>query len=111
VTGSVSRPWSVGDSGVALAIRLTPKGGRDAIEGIETLADGHCVLRIRVRAVPADGEANAALVRLLAKALRVAPRDVSLVAGAASRIKRVAIAGDGPSLAAALEGLASDKVG
>ena len=58
----------------------------------------------RVRAAPSEGEANAALIKLVARALGVPPRDVSLAAGAAtSRVKRVTVAGDGPSLAAALE--------
>ena len=72
----------VGDpGGIALAVRLTPKGGRDAIDGIETLADGRAVLKARVRAAPSEGEANEALCRLIAKAAGVPPRDVTLVAG------------------------------
>jgi uncharacterized protein YggU (UPF0235/DUF167 family) len=86
-----------------LAVRLTPKGGRDAIDGVEQLADGRPVLKARVRAAASEGEANAALVRLLAKSLGVAPRQVSLVAGATARIKRLKIEGAGPALAAALE--------
>ena len=93
--------------GVTIAVRLTPKGGRDAIDGIEQRADGQCVLKMRVRAAASDGEANDALIRLLARALAVPPRDVLLVAGATSRIKRLTIAGDGPTLAAALEKIAA----
>ena len=89
--------------GVALAVRLTPKGGRDAIDGIAQLADGRCVLKVRVRAAPSEGEANAALVRLIAKAAGVPQRDVVLTAGATARIKQFAIAGDSPTLIAALE--------
>jgi uncharacterized protein YggU (UPF0235/DUF167 family) len=50
-----------------------------------------------------EGEANAALIALLARAVAVPPRDVTLLAGATARIKRLAIAGHGPTLAAALE--------
>ncbi len=89
--------------GVALAVRLTPKGGRDAIDGIAQLADGRCVLKVRVRAAPSEGEANAALVRLIAKAAGVPPRDVALTAGATARVKQLAIAGDPPMLIATLE--------
>jgi uncharacterized protein (TIGR00251 family) len=96
-------PWSASLGGVTLAVRLTPKGGRDAIDGIETMSDNRAVLKIRVRAAPSDGEANAALIKLIAKAVGVPPRDVSLVAGATARIKRLVISGDGPSLVAALE--------
>ena len=86
-------------------MRLTPKGGRDAIDGVETLSDGRAVLKARVRAAPSEGEANDALRRLIAKSVGVPPRDVALVAGAAARIKRLVISGDGPTLIAALEKL------
>ena len=86
-----------------LAVRLTPRGGRDAIDGIERLSDGRRVLKVRVRAAASEGEANAALVRFIAAMLRVAPRDVSLLAGASARLKRLRIAGAGARLAAALE--------
>ena len=100
------RPWVIGADGIALAVRLTPKGGRDAIDGVEQLADRRCILKIRVRAAPSEGEANEALIRLIAKALGVPRRDVALTAGATSRIKRLVISGDGAALAAKLEKLA-----
>ena len=83
-------------------MRLTPKGGRDAIDGVETMSDGKAVLKARVRAVPEDGKANAALVELIAKALRVPRSAVTVVAGQTSRVKTLEIAGDGAELAAAL---------
>lgn len=95
-------PWRAVAGGLVLTVRLTPKGGRDAIDGIEQMADGQSVLKVRVRAAPHEGEANDALVRLLARSLGVATRQVTLVAGAATRIKRFEIAGAGPALAAAL---------
>jgi uncharacterized protein len=101
------RPWSAVAGGVALAVRLTPKGGRDAIDGVELLADGRSVLEARVRAAPSEGEANTALLRLIAKAVGVPPRDVTLAAGATARIKRLMIAGEPPTLIAALEKIAA----
>jgi hypothetical protein len=95
-------PWRVVAGGLVLTVRLTPKGGRDAIDGIEHMADGRSVLKVRVRAAPREGEANDALVRLLAKSLGVPARQVTLAAGATARIKRLEIAGAGPALAAAL---------
>ena len=80
-------------------MRLTPRGGRDAIDGIERRADGRIVLKARVRAAPFEGEANAALCRLLAGALDVALRHVTVTAGATARVKRVEIAGEAKSLA------------
>jgi uncharacterized protein (TIGR00251 family) len=100
---SNERPWLVSADGVTLAVRLTPKGGRDTIDGIERLADGRVVLKVRVRAAASEGEANAALVKLVAKALGVPPRDVTLVAGATARLKRLKISGASATLAAALE--------
>ena len=70
------------------------------------MADGRAVLKARVRAVPSEGAANAALIRLIAQALDIAPRQVTLAAGAWARIKRLMIAGDGAALAAALEKIA-----
>ena len=89
--------------GVSLAVRLTPKGGRDAIDGIELLADGRNVLKVRVAAAPREGEANAALCRLIARTVGVPPRDVDIAAGAAGRLKRLIVFGDAPALIAALE--------
>lgn len=101
----MERPWTATASGLSITIRLTPKGGRDAIDGIETLSDGRTVLKARVRAAPTGGEANAALMSLLAKTLDVPRRTVTLAAGETARIKRIAIQGDGAALAARLERL------
>jgi uncharacterized protein len=102
-------PWSLTPDSVALAVRLTPMGGRDAIDGIDILADGRAVLAARVRAAPAGGEANDALIRLIAKAVGVPPRDVMLVAGPTARLKRLAISGHGPTVIAALEKLSTTR--
>lgn len=69
-----------------IRVRLTPRGGRDAVDGW----DGD-ILRVRVAAAPVDGKANEALVRLLAGRLRVAASRVALASGAAARIKTVEI--------------------
>ena len=101
-------PWTATTDGVVVEVRLTPRGGRDAIEGIERRADGRAVVKARVRAAPSDGEANAALCRLIAGAIDVAPRDVSIAAGATSRAKRVRIRGETASILAALRRLMLD---
>lgn len=105
----VGEPWSRTANGVTLTIRLTPKGGRDAIDGIEVMSDGRAVLKVRVRAAPSEGEANAALIRLIAKAMGLPPRNVVLAAGATGRLKRLMISGDGPILVAALEKIAAPR--
>lgn len=93
--------------GLAVTVRLTPRGGRDAIDGIERRADGQCVLKARVRVAASEGEANAALVALIAHAAGVPRRDVALVSGATARVKRLTVTGHGPTLAAALEKIVS----
>ncbi len=94
--------WMIGPDGIRLAVRASPKAGRDAIEGVFTGGDGRHWLSVKLSAAPSDGAANEALVRLIAKALGVARRDVTLASGAASRLKRFHIAGDPAELAAAL---------
>jgi uncharacterized protein len=90
-----------------VTMRLTPKGGRDSIDGLETLSDGNVVLKARVRAAPHEGAANDALCRLLAKAVGVPPGRVEIAGGATSRVKRVKIVGEAQALRAALEEIAN----
>jgi len=96
-------PWRIEANGLLVVIWLTPRGGCDAIDGIAQLADGRRVVKVRVRAAASEGEANAALVKLIARSLGVAVRDVSLIAGATARLKRVRVSGAGATLAATLE--------
>jgi len=92
-------PYEAGQGGLRVRVRLTPRGGRDAVEGIEVLADGRAVLKARVRAAPEKGAANAALEALLAKLCGVPKSAVTVVAGATARVKMVAIEGDPARLA------------
>jgi uncharacterized protein YggU (UPF0235/DUF167 family) len=73
---------------VRFAVRLTPRGGADHVDGV---ADG--VLRARVAVAAVEGAANQALLRLIADELDVPKRDVRLVAGASSRTKLVVVDG------------------
>lgn len=66
-----------------LAVRVTPRASRDAVEAFD--AEGR--LAVRVTAAPTDGQANAAVSRLLTRFLDIPARDVVLVSGATSRIK------------------------
>ena len=96
-------PWTSTPDGLLLTVRLTPKGGRDALDGIAQLADGRAVLKARVRVAASGGEANSALVQLIARTLAVPPTSVSLIAGDTARIKRLKIAGNAGALATNLE--------
>jgi hypothetical protein len=77
-----------------LHVRLTPRASRNAIEGVMADAAGAGLLRVSVTAVPENGKANAALIELLAKQLRIAKRSIAITAGAAERRKVLFIAGD-----------------
>jgi len=105
----VSAAYSVTPGGVRVTVRLTPKGGRDALEGTTELSDGRKAIKARVRAAPENGAANAALAALLAKEMGVAKRAVSLVSGHTARLKVFDIAGDGAALAARLDTIAKGQ--
>ena len=102
-------PWRTSTTGVSIALRVTPRGGRDDIDGIEQLSDGRSVLKVRVRAIADGGEANRAVLVLLAKSLGVSKASVSLLSGATSRLKQIAVEGDPAGLAEALRQLTSVK--
>ena len=102
-------PWRFSAQGIAIALRVTPRGGSDAIDGIETLADGRSVVKVRVRAIADGGAANRAVTELLAKALRVPKSHVRVLSGATSRHKQVAVDGDPKQLGEALRALTAAK--
>jgi uncharacterized protein (TIGR00251 family) len=102
-------PWRYSTLGVSVALRVTPRGGRDDIDGIETLADGRAVLKVRVRAIADGGEANRAVTELLARALGVPKARVRILSGATSRHKQIAVDGDPAKLGEALRKLTAAK--
>ena len=51
-------PWRYSIDGISVALRVTPRGGRDDIDGLETLANGRTVVKVRVRAIAEAGEAQ-----------------------------------------------------
>jgi uncharacterized protein len=78
--------------GAAVAVRVIPRAGASAVAGFRNGA-----LLVRLAAAPVEGAANAALVSLLAHTFRVAPRQITIVAGTRRRDKRVTIEGAAPS--------------
>jgi len=76
-----------------LAVRLTPRGGRDGVDGWAADPEGRPYLKVRVACAPVEGEANAALIVFIAKRLGVAKSAVRLTAGATARLKRLEIDG------------------
>jgi uncharacterized protein (TIGR00251 family) len=89
-------------------VRVTPRASRDAIEGERE--DG--VLKVRLTAPPVEGEANAALVRLMGRALGVPPRAIRLLSGASGRDKRLLVEGvQAAEARARLQALSSSRRG
>ena len=102
-------PWRYSTEGISVALRVTPRGGRDDIDGIETLTNGRTVVKVRVRAIAEGGEANRAVTELLAKALGVSRGKVRVLSGTTSRLKQIAVDGDPKTLGDILRGLTAGK--
>ena len=105
----MSDPWRYSAQGISIALRVTPRGGRDDIDGVEMLAGGRVVLKARVRAIAEGGEANRAVSELLAKVLGVPKAKVRILSGATSRLKQVAVDGDPNRLGETLRALTTAK--
>lgn len=80
--------------GIKLLVRLTPKAKREGFDGVYADPAGGERAKIAVNAPPVDGKANEALIKYVAKALRIAKSSVTLVSGATDRNKTLMIAGD-----------------
>lgn len=78
-------PYRLFDDHILLAVRMTPNGGRDALEGVEIAGDGLAHLKARVTAMPEKGRANKALIALLAKAIKVPKSKITVVTGETAR--------------------------
>src|SRR3989440_7836947 len=107
--GASMDPWRYSTEAISVALRVTPRGGRDDIDGIETLANGRSVVKVRVRAIADGGEANRAVTELLAKALGVPKARVRILSGTTSRLKQIAVDGDPKMLGDALRKLTAAK--
>lgn len=94
-------PYRLDAGRMILHVRLTPKGGRDCLESVETGPDGKTYLKARVSAVPEDGKANAALVALISKACKVPKSAVRIISGDTARMKQLEVTGDDNQLAVA----------
>jgi len=73
-----------------IAVCVTPRSAKPGIGGWRSGADGREALEVRVAEAPADGSANEAVLKMLAKAFRVSRSELSIISGATSRHKRIA---------------------
>jgi len=85
------------DRGVVISVRVTPRSSRDEIRGVSGDA-----LKVRLRAPPVEGKANAALVSFLSAKLGIPKKRVVVESGATGRNKRVLLAGVSPAAAQTL---------
>jgi len=84
---------------------VSPRGGRNAVEGLVADAEGKPQLAVRIAAAPVDGEANDAVEATLARWLGVKPSDVEVTEGETTRSKMVTIDGDPVALIRKLQTL------
>lgn len=101
----MSLPYSFHAGITRLSVRLTPSGGRDQFDGLESAADGTVWLKARVSAPPEDGKANKALIALLAKSLKLPKSSISIITGDTARKKILRIEGDPEDVKARLDAL------
>ena len=106
---SGGRPWRPTKNAVRVHVRVTPRASREDVDGIEQTADGPA-LKVRVRAVPDKGQANAAVVEVVARWIGTPKANVELAAGGKSRIKTLEITGDSAALEARLAELLGEDV-
>lgn len=79
------------DKRCIIAVRVTPRSAKPGIGGWREGADGREELEVRVAAAPTHGEANAAVIKLLAKELGVSKGAIEIFSGETSRHKRIAL--------------------
>lgn len=80
-------------TGCRLRVRVTPRGGADRIDKVDQDEDGRWRVHLRVRAAPADGQANAAVLAALARTLGIPKSRLRLTSGTSARLKTVEIDG------------------
>jgi len=95
-------------AGYSLALRVTPNASRARLDGVATDADGTPFLKVAVTVPPEDGKANEAVIKLLAKDLRLPKSALTIASGAHNRRKVLLIAGDQRELEAKIETKATE---
>lgn len=88
---NIKFPLAIHTDGVVLSVRVTPNAKKDAVENIKLDVNGKAKLRVRVTAVPEDGKANKAVIKLLAKYFAISSSSFTLISGDTSRHKRFLI--------------------
>lgn len=100
--GGIGFPFAEEDDGVRLAVRLTPRAGRNQLDGVVHGQDGRPALHLRPAAPPVDGAANRALISFIAEALDLPKSCVAIRSGERSRLKILRLSGNSPAILARL---------
>ncbi|WP_340151011.1 DUF167 family protein [uncultured Sneathiella sp.] len=87
-------PLRRGDEGVLLDVRLTPNAAYNRIEGIIVDGEGRPRLKVKVTAIPENGKANSALVKLMSKSTKRGKGVFEIISGKLDRNKTLLIKGD-----------------
>jgi uncharacterized protein YggU (UPF0235/DUF167 family) len=105
MSGDPSCPFTILDSRVRLAVRVTPRAGRSRLAGVVQGSDGRSALAVRLAAAPVEGAANETLCKFIAAELGIARSRVTIRSGAASRLKQLELEGDVEAIAKRLRSL------
>lgn len=98
----MSGPFRPGRGGLLLALRVTPRASRNGIAGLHAASDGSVSLALKVTAVPDKGQANRAVIDVLARVAKLPKSSFSIVSGETDRNKTVLVSGDTAALEAAI---------
>jgi len=79
---------------VRLNLKLTPKAKRTTVIGLAHDADGSAFLKASVTALPENGKANVALIKLLSKEWKIAKSQITIIRGRANPRKTIEITGE-----------------
>jgi uncharacterized protein YggU (UPF0235/DUF167 family) len=96
-------PYSGSDAGARLAVRLTPKARHAGVRGMAVDAAGAAYVKAGVTAPAEGGKANRALIKLLARELRLPASSMAIASGTKDKRKSVQIAGDPAEIEKRLE--------
>lgn len=92
-------------NGYIIRVRLSPNSSCCKVTGIFQTPDGSCYLKISINSVPEKGKANAELISFLAKKLKIAKSQISIISGELDRYKKILITSDDNSISEKLSEL------
>lgn len=101
--------WRPVSDGVVLEVRVIPKASANAVQGLHESSDGVLSLKVKVRAQPEQGKANAGVIEVLSKALKVPKSRFEVVSGSTQPRKSLLIRGEASDITKKLEKLLADQ--